>query len=278
MKNTQKYFILLLMLILLVPSNIWGQETKKEIIVKGVVEDDLGPIIGASVVAKNQAGVGVITNTEGKFSLKVGPYDVLVVTFVGYQPYELPVLKMNDPNNVTIKLLEDVGKIDEVVITASGLQQKKTLTGAITNVDVKQLNAVGSSSLSNSLAGVVPGIIAMQRSGEPGENTSEFWIRGISTFGAKSGALVLIDGVERNFDEILPQDIESFSVLKDASATAIYGQRGANGVILITTKRGEKGKVKINVKAGFDWNTPVKVPEYASGYDWARLALSLIHI
>ena len=120
MKNTQKYFILLLMLILLVPSNIWGQETKKEIIVKGVVEDDLGPIIGASVVAKNQAGVGVITNTEGKFSLKVGPYDVLVVTFVGYQPYELPVLKMNDPNNVTIKLLEDVGKIDEVVITASG--------------------------------------------------------------------------------------------------------------------------------------------------------------
>lgn len=156
MKNTQKYFILLLMLILLVPSNIWGQETKKEIIVKGVVEDDLGPIIGASVVAKNQAGVGVITNTEGKFSLKVGPYDVLVVTFVGYQPYELPVLKMNDPNNVTIKLLEDVGKIDEVVITASGLQQKKTLTGAITNVDVKQLNAVGSSSLSNSLAGVVP--------------------------------------------------------------------------------------------------------------------------
>ena len=272
MKNTQKYFILLLMLILLVPSNIWGQETKKEIIVKGVVEDDLGPIIGASVVAKNQAGVGVITNTEGKFSLKVGPYDVLVVTFVGYQPYELPVLKMNDPNNVTIKLLEDVGKIDEVVITASGLQQKKTLTGAITNVDVKQLNAVGSSSLSNSLAGVVPGIIAMQRSGEPGENTSEFWIRGISTFGAKSGALVLIDGVERNFDEILPQDIESFSVLKDASATAIYGQRGANGVILITTKRGEKGKVKINVKAGFDWNTPVKVPEYASGYDWARLA------
>lgn len=119
------------------------------------------------------------------------------------------------------------------LITASGLQQKKTLTGAITNVDVKQLNAVGSSSLSNSLAGVVPGIIAMQRSGEPGENTSEFWIRGISTFGAKSGALVLIDGVERNFDEILPQDIESFSVLKDASATAIYGQRGANGVILI---------------------------------------------
>ncbi|MCS3171926.1 carboxypeptidase-like regulatory domain-containing protein [Bacteroides thetaiotaomicron] len=142
---------------------IYGdKKQKREIIVKGVVEDDLGPIIGASVVAKNQAGVGVITNTEGKFSLKVGPYDVLVVTFVGYQPYELPVLKMNDPNNVTIKLLEDVGKIDEVVITASGLQQKKTLTGAITNVDVKQLNAVGSSSLSNSLAGVVPGIIAMQ--------------------------------------------------------------------------------------------------------------------
>ena len=166
---------------------------------------------------------------------------------------------------------EDNQTIDEVVVTASGVQKKKTLTGAITNVELKQLNAPGAN-LSNSLAGVVPGIIAMQSSGEPGENMSQFWIRGMSTFGAKSGALILVDGVERSFNEIPVEDIESFSVLKDASATAIYGQRGANGVVLITTKRGEKGKVKINVKAGFDWNTPVKVPEYASGYDWARLA------
>ena len=270
MNNIQKYIVLLLMAMLLVPQSLQAQEDKK-LIIKGVVEDALGPIIGASVVAKNQPGVGAITDLDGRFSLKVGAYDVLQITFVGYQPVEIPVLSIKDKNNLKVIMKEDNQTIDEVVVTASGVQKKKTLTGAITNVELKQLNAPGAN-LSNSLAGVVPGIIAMQSSGEPGENMSQFWIRGMSTFGAKSGALILVDGVERSFNEIPVEDIESFSVLKDASATAIYGQRGANGVVLITTKRGEKGKVKINVKAGFDWNTPVKVPEYASGYDWARLA------
>lgn len=270
MKNIQQYIVLLLMAMLLVPQSLQAQEDKK-LIIKGVVEDALGPIIGASVVAKNQPGMGAITDLDGRFSLKVGAYDVLQITFVGYQPVEIPVLSIKDKNNLKVIMKEDNQTIDEVVVTASGVQKKKTLTGAITNVELKQLNAPGAN-LSNSLAGVVPGIIAMQSSGEPGENMSQFWIRGMSTFGAKSGALILVDGVERSFNEIPVEDIESFSVLKDASATAIYGQRGANGVVLITTKRGEKGKVKINVKAGFDWNTPVKVPEYASGYDWARLA------
>ncbi len=270
MKNIQQYIVLLLMAMLLVPQSLQAQEDKK-LIIKGVVEDALGPIIGASVVAKNLPGVGAITDLDGRFSLKVGAYDVLQITFVGYQPVEIPVLSIKDKNNLKVIMKEDNQTIDEVVVTASGVQKKKTLTGAITNVELKQLNAPGAN-LSNSLAGVVPGIIAMQSSGEPGENMSQFWIRGMSTFGAKSGALILVDGVERSFNEIPVEDIESFSVLKDASATAIYGQRGANGVVLITTKRGEKGKVKINVKAGFDWNTPVKVPEYASGYDWARLA------
>ncbi len=270
MKNIQQYIVLLLMAMLLVPQSLQAQEDKK-LIIKGVVEDALGPIIGASVVAKNQPGVGAITDLDGRFSLKVGAYDVLQITFVGYQPVEIPVLSIKDKNNLKVTMKEDNQTIDEVVVTASGVQKKKTLTGAITNVELKQLNAPGAN-LSNSLAGVVPGIIAMQSSGEPGENMSQFWIRGMSTFGAKSGALILVDGVERSFNEIPVEDIESFSVLKDASATAIYGQRGANGVVLITTKRGEKGKVKINVKAGFDWNTPVKVPEYVSGYDWARLA------
>lgn len=270
MKNIQQYIVLLLMAVLLVPQSLQAQENKK-LVIKGVVEDALGPIVGASVVAKNQPGVGAITDLDGRFSLKVGPYDVLQITFVGYQSVEIPVLSIKDTNNLKVAMKEDNQTIDEVVVTASGVQKKKTLTGAITNVELKHLNAPGAN-LSNSLAGVVPGIIAMQSSGEPGENMSQFWIRGMSTFGAKSGALILVDGVERSFNEIPVEDIESFSVLKDASATAIYGQRGANGVVLITTKRGEKGKVKINVKAGFDWNTPVKVPEYASGYDWARLA------
>ena len=271
MNNIQKCIVLLLTVMLLVPDSAWAQESKQEFVIKGVVEDNLGPVAGASIVAKNQPGVGTITNLDGEFTIKVGAYDVLQVTFIGYQTVEIPVLSIKDRNNLKVKIVEDNRKIDEVVITASGIQKKKTLTGAITNVDIKQLNAPGAN-LSNALAGVVPGIIAMQTSGEPGENMSEFWIRGMSTFGAKSGALILVDGVERSFNEILVEDIESFSVLKDASATAIYGQRGANGVVLITTKRGEKGKVKINVKTGFSWNTPVKVPEYANAYDWASLA------
>lgn len=271
MNNIQKYIVLFLMTMLLVPDYIKAQENNRELIIKGVVEDDLGPVVGASVIARNQPGVGTITNVNGEFSIKVKPYDVLQITFIGYQTLEIPVLGVKDRNNLKVRMIEDNRKIDEVVITASGTQKKKTLTGAITNVDIKQLNAPGVN-LSNALAGVVPGIIAMQTSGEPGENMSEFWIRGISTFGAKSGALILVDGVERSFNEIPVEDIESFSVLKDASATAIYGQRGANGVVLITTKRGEKGKVKINVKAGYSWNTPLKVPEYADAYDWARLA------
>lgn len=271
MNNIQKYIVLLFAVMLFGANTAWAQADKQELLIKGIVEDNLGPVAGASIIAKNQPGVGTVTNLDGEFSIKVGPYDVIQVTFIGYQTVEIPVLSIKDRNNLKVKIVEDNTKIDEVVITSSGIQKKKTLTGAITNVEIKQLNAP-SANLSNALAGVVPGIIAMQSSGEPGENMSEFWIRGMSTFGAKSGALILVDGVERSLNEIPVEDIESFSVLKDASATAIYGQRGANGVVLITTKRGEKGKVKINVKAGFNWNTPVKVPEYAGAYDWARLA------
>ena len=193
MNNIQKYIVLLLMVMLFVPNTAWAQTNKQEFVIKGVVEDNLGPVAGASIIAKNQPGVGTVTNLDGEFSIKVGPYDVIQVTFIGYQTVEIPVLSIKDRNNLKIKIVEDNTKIDEVVITSSGVQKKKTLTGAITNVDIKQLNAPGAN-LSNALAGVVPGIIAMQSSGEPGENMSEFWIRGMSTFGAKSGALILVDG------------------------------------------------------------------------------------
>lgn len=271
MSKVQIYIVLILVL-LGMNGELYAQTgASSPVTIKGVVKDANGPIVGATIVAKNQPGFGVITDVNGKFSITVKSYDVLQVTFVGYQDEEFPVLEIKNRDNFEITLKEDNQQIDEVVVTASGTQQKKTLTGAITNVDVKRLNAP-SSNLSNTLAGVVPGIIAMQSSGEPGANYSEFWIRGMSTFGAKSGALILVDGVERNFNEIPVEDIETFTVLKDASATAIYGQRGANGVVLITTKRGVKGKVKINLKAGFDWSTPLKTPEYSDGYTWAMLA------
>ena len=139
--------------------------------------------------------------------------------------------------------------IDEVVITGTGAQKKITMTGAVSTVDVNVLKSSPTSSLANALAGNVPGVLARQTSGRPGANMSEFWIRGISTFGAGSGALVLVDGFERSMDEINIEDIQDFSILKDASATAIYGSKGANGVVLINTKHGKSGKIKIDIKA-----------------------------
>src|SRR5699024_1312547 len=127
-------------------------------------------------------------------------------------------------------------------------------------------------SVANLLGGKVAGVISMQTSGEPGQNISEYWVRGIGTFGASSGALVLIDGLEGNINSIDPADIESFSVLKDASATAVYGVRGANGVVLITTKRGQEGKLNLTVRTNFSLSQLRRVPDYLGAYDYALLA------
>ena len=149
------------------------------------------------------------------------------------------------------------------------------MVGAISSIKVADLKSAPVTSLSNAIAGRMAGIIGVQQSGEPGSDVSEFWIRGISTFGAKATALFLIDGVERtqeDFNNLLPEDIESFSILKDASATAVYGARGANGVVLITTKRGQEGKMTIsaNVKTMVEYLP--KLPEYLGAYDYAKLA------
>lgn len=161
--------------------------------------------------------------------------------------------------------------IDEVVITGTGAQKKIAVTGAITNVDVDALKSVPSTSVVDGLAGVVPGVMAMQTSGRPG-SVSEFWIRSISTFGANTAALVLVDGFERDIDEVSVEDIESFTVLKDASATAIYGSKGANGVVLINTKRGKEGKINIDAKVEGFYSTFTKAPEFVDGYTYASMA------
>lgn len=272
MKNFLNIFAILLLLCFGQTEGYAQTKAKESITVQGVIKDKAGEtIIGAIIIAKNQPGLGVASDADGKFKFKVDTYDILVFSCTGMETKELPVLQIKDPNNVTVILEENAQTMDEVVITGSGLKKKKTLTGAFTTVETKLLNAP-SGQLTNSLGGVVPGIITQQLSGEPGENMSDFWIRGISTFGANSSALVLVDGVERSLNEISVEDIESFSVLKDASATAIYGQRGANGVVLITTKKGEKGKVKINVKLNYGFDQTGKLPAYANAYDYSRLA------
>ena len=161
--------------------------------------------------------------------------------------------------------------LDEVVITGTGVQKKLTVTGAITTVNVSDLTHTANGNVVNALAGNVAGVLAMQTSGQPGRNTSEFWIRGISTFGASTSALVLVDGFERDLDDVNIEDIESFSVLKDASATAIYGSRGANGVVLITTKHGKAGKINIDAKVETSYNTRTITPKFVDGYTYATM-------
>ncbi|MFA7493001.1 MAG: TonB-dependent receptor [Proteiniphilum sp.] len=235
----------------------------------GTVHDEMGSTLpGATVYLKDQVGIGTITDIDGQFSINVRIGDVVMVSFVGYATAEYVVLKEESP--VIIELKVDSEELDEVVVVGMGSQRRISSLAAVTSVDVSELQTPVAS-VANLLGGKVPGVISMQVSGEPGKNISEFWIRGIGTFGASSGALVLIDGLEGDINSIDPADIQSFSVLKDASATAVYGVRGANGVVLVTTKRGETGKLAITARTNFSLSALRRVPDYLGAYDYAML-------
>ena len=266
----KKYILSLFFLIsCMIDTYAHTEQQQEKIEISGIVLDQSKePLVGVNVSVKDLPGLGAITDINGKFKIKVEPYQKLVFTFIGFEKQEILV---KDQKIINIVMQEaKATAIDEVVITGTGAQKKITMTGAATTVDVSTLRT-STSSITNALAGNVAGIMARQTSGQPGNNISEFWIRGISTFGAGSGALVLIDGFERNMNEINIEDVESFTVLKDASATAIYGSRGANGVVLITTKRGKSGKVQIDAKVETTYNTRTYTPELVDGYTYASL-------
>jgi TonB-linked SusC/RagA family outer membrane protein len=256
-----------LILMLFLSGNALAQGGLKE--VTGTVTDVEGEtLVGVNVSVKNEPGLGAVTNENGVYKIKVTSGNILIFSYLGLEKQEIAV---GDNTVINVRMREsDDNVLDEVVITASGPQKKISVTGAVTTVDMKTLKT-STGNLTNALAGNVAGIIAMQTSGEPGRNLSEFWIRGVSTFGAGEGAYVLVDGFERPFNEINIEDIESISVLKDASATAIYGSRGANGVIIITTKKGEAGKINIQVKAEYGYNTRTRTPEFTDGVTYATL-------
>lgn len=262
----------LFMFFMLIGTSI-GAFAQQEMEITGTVTDAATgePLIGVSVTVKNVPGLGVATDIDGNYTIKVKEFQTLVFSYIGYENVEQVIKSGRTRVDIALKE-EKLNAVDEVVVTAMGTQKKLTVTGAVTNVEMGDLKHYSSSNFSNTLAGNVPGIIAYQSSGQPGKNTSEFWIRGISTFGAGDKAYILVDGFEReNIDDLNIEDIESFSVLKDASATAIYGSKGANGVILITTKHGKAGKVNINAKFETAYNTRTITPEFVSGYDYAKL-------
>lgn len=263
-----KKYLAIFLLMLIVPLTMLAQQ---KISVSGIVTDTQGEaMIGVNISVKDVAGLGTITDLNGKYTIKVEPFQRLMFTYIGYENVEM-LIKEQRTVNVTMK--ESAASVlDEVVVTGMGTQKKLTVTGAVTNVDVADLKRFSTSNLSNALAGNIPGVIAQQASGQPGKSTSEFWIRGISTFGAGTSAYILVDGFERDdLNDVNIEDIETFTVLKDASATAIYGTKGANGVVLITTKHGKAGKVKIDVKVETSYNTRTITPEFVDGPTYANL-------
>ena len=242
--------------------------------ISGIVQDETGqPVPGVSVYVKDKTGIGTNTDMDGKFVLKVYRGDKVQFSFIGYTRHEYLALKTE--KKLVIQLVPDVSALDEVVVEAYGSKTRKiTTTGAVTSVDVATLQTPATS-LANMLGGRVAGIISTQGSGEPGKNISDFWIRGISTFGSATKPLIILDGVAIDANELNgldPEIIESFSVLKDATATALYGSRGANGVMIVTTKNGKNlDKPVINFRFETALSTPTSRPETVDSVTYMQM-------
>jgi TonB-linked SusC/RagA family outer membrane protein len=227
-----------------------------------VIGDDKAPIPGASVVVKGTT-IGTVTNLDGKFNLPVpASAQTLVFSFVGLTPKEVPV---GSGSVFNITLSESTVGIDEVVVVGYGTQKKESVVGAITQVSNTSLMRSGSSNVTNAITGKLSGVLTIQQTGEPGASSSEIVIRGLSSWNG-SAPLVLVDGVERDFNTLDPNEINTISVLKDASATAVFGAKGANGVIIVTTKRGKVGKPQLDFSASYGIQKATRIPDHISSF------------
>ena len=239
-------------------------------LVKGVVSDPSGePLIGATVIEKGSTN-GTATDIDGfyQLNLKDAKKAVLVVSYVGFATQEVPV---NGQSQLDIVLKEESELLDELVVVGYGAQKKESVVGAISQVNSGDLLETPSANLSQAITGKIPGVITSQTSGAPGADDASIYIRGRATFAGDAQPLILVDGVERSFSQIAPDDIETISVLKDASATAVYGVRGANGVMLITTKRGKEQKPVVNLTASWQFQTPTRKNTYLNSYESVSL-------
>lgn len=236
--------------------------------VKGTVTDAEGPIIGATVV--DGKGTGVMTDVKGEFLIKTKMGEILTVSFVGYEPKKVTV----DSKTINIKLESSNNVINDVQVVAFGKQKKESVVGSVTTVRPSELR-VPSSNLTTALGGRIAGLISMQTSGEPGADNAQFFVRGVATFNEYSrGPLILIDNMELTSNDLARlsvDDIASFSIMKDATATALYGSRGANGVILVTTKEGRDGVTGLNIRFENSFSKPTRSVEFADPLTYMKL-------
>ena len=250
-----KIFIKLSLLLFFGFSN--GIFAQSEIITGTIIDKNGNPIPGVNIIEDSDSYNGAVTDFDGNFIIKAKSNSTLIISYVGFITQEI---KLNGNTNLNITLEEDLFGLEEVTVVAYGEQKKESVIAAVTSVDPTELR-IPSSNLTTSLAGRVAGLISYQRSGEPGRDNAEFFIRGVSTFGYARSPLILIDGIETTSTDLArlqPDDIASFSIMKDATATALYGARGANGVIMVTTKEGKQGKVKLNVRYEKAYSTATK--------------------
>lgn len=241
------------------------QSTTKNI--TGLVTDSDGnPVIDTTVKVKDTS-IGVITNIDGRYSINVNTGQTLIFSYIGFNTVERMV-KDNAPIN--IRMMEAEVGLEDIVIVGYGQQKKESVVSSINTIKPADI-AIPARSLSNAIAGQVAGVIAIQRSGEPGNDDASFWIRGQSSYMGGTSPLVLVDGVPRKMNDIDVDEIETFTVLKDAAATAVYGAEGANGVVLITSKRGTAQKTRVNVNAQYSIVTPTRLPELMDSYNYLNM-------
>lgn len=234
---------------------------QKKNTVTGTIVDSSGmPIIGANILVKG-TNSGTITDMNGNFSLEVDKNATLVVSYIGFADQEI---KVGNQTSLSIVLKEDSEALDELVVVGYGVQKRASITGSVASLQAKEITTVKTPNVSNALAGKLPGLRAVQRSGAPGDDDASIDIRGFGN------ALVIVDGVERDFKQIDANDIESISILKDASA-AVYGFKGANGVILVTTKKGTTGKPEVSYNGYVGIQNITRYPEFFNGYEYASL-------
>jgi len=245
-------------------------KTQQDGKITGVVSDAFGPIVGANVVVKGTTN-GTITDMNGYFSLDAPKGARLQISYIGYITKELTV---GDKTDYAIELTEDSQALEEVVVVGYGTEKKVNVIGSIAQIGSEKLENRSTPQLSNALTGQMAGVTVIQRSGRPGSSGGEIRVRGVGSFGGesnKSDALILIDGIPGKLNDVNSEDVESISVLKDASTAAIYGSRAANGVILVTTKTGKEGKVSVGYNGYVGFNTPTALPEFVDTWQYATL-------
>lgn len=261
-------FCFLAMLLLFIPT-VYALPPEGITIKGKVIDEALKEAVPGANVKVQGASIGTITDFDGNYTITVpSKKSVLVFSFLGYATQEISV---GERKTINVSLKDDAQSLDEVVVIAYGSQAKASITGAISAIDAKELIKSPVASITNVLAGAMPGVSSVQSTGQPGRDNATIYIRGCGSLNnSLAKPLVLVDGVERDFAQIDPNEIESMSVLKDASATAVFGVRGANGVVLVTTRRGKSGKPEISVSTSLGLQQPISLVEQTGSYEFAR--------